>query len=600
MSLKKPIHLLYVPTIFCNMGCRYCYLGELTEEKMQPQKAVDTLRYAIENFTQNGYIPYNLSFHGGEVTTLPIHILEELFALSRDYYDAFTADIRSMGFDMHPLHIKTNLFNFHKIYDLCDKYEVSISGSVDLPLRLHEKYRVDKQGNSTLEQIQSNLKLLASYPHRKKISCVVTKEHLDAIDEFIQDIKYIHHEIGLDMSRFNVMFSFDSYTNQEKFGGQSNETAMLTHDEQVEFYEKIFAAFKGSELDKGMREEWFKEFTPDYCCSAANCGDKFFLLQSDGEVYSCPRGQSSTNYRYGNIFKQSIESIIESGFKTIERNENRLDIDEECKECLYFPYCNLGCTFVREQTQEPKSYTCKLQKAIYRNNPKKYPPYTKEEIDEHIKFYIYRNKFAHAKELKEESTQSVMLTEELYEESNSLVSLIESDRTLQHLYSDTLFVLAVNEKHYRLSSQILKNRSEILLISPQDSIALLIHKDALTLAVNPQDIANNTLHMMLLRATPVVYGDEQRMKQEHIFDHSIYTNALINAASLDREYYRLDITELLHINRHHFKEDIKNNLFFTTKGLRDYHYTKQKKNAFYHIQAINLPFANIEFYWIGE
>jgi uncharacterized protein len=32
--------------------------------------------------------------------------------------------------------------------------------------------------------------------------------------------------------------------------------------------------------------------------------------------------------------------------------------------------------------------------------------------------------------------------------------------------------------------------------------------------------------------------------------------------------------------------------------MREYHYAKQQKNAFYHIQAINLPFANIEFYAI--
>ena len=44
--------------------------------------------------------------------------------------------------------------------------------------------------------------------------------------------------------------------------------------------------------------------------------------------------------------------------------------------------------------------------------------------------------------------------------------------------------------------------------------------------------------------------------------------------------------------------DEPNNLFFTTTALRDYHYTKQKNNAYYHIQAINLPFQNIEFYYI--
>ena len=44
--------------------------------------------------------------------------------------------------------------------------------------------------------------------------------------------------------------------------------------------------------------------------------------------------------------------------------------------------------------------------------------------------------------------------------------------------------------------------------------------------------------------------------------------------------------------------DNPNNIFFTTSSLRDYHYLKQKNNAYYHIQAINLPFQNIEFFYV--
>ena len=49
-----------------------------------------------------------------------------------------------------------------------------------------------------------------------------------------------------------------------------------------------------------------------------------------------------------------------------------------------------------------------------------------------------------------------------------------------------------------------------------------------------------------------------------------------------------------------FSLENANNIFFTTSALRDYHYTKQKNNAYYHIQAINLPFQNIEFYYIDK
>jgi uncharacterized protein len=52
--------------------------------------------------------------------------------------------------------------------------------------------------------------------------------------------------------------------------------------------------------------------------------------------------------------------------------------------------------------------------------------------------------------------------------------------------------------------------------------------------------------------------------------------------------------------KNEYSNEKPNNIFFTTSSLRDYHYTKQKNNAYYHIQAINLPFQNIEFYYLDK
>lgn len=81
--------------------------------------------------------------------------------------------------------------------------------------------------------------------------------------------------------------------------------------------------------------------------------------------------------------------------------------------------------------------------------------------------------------------------------------------------------------------------------------------------------------------------------------HQIYTNTITKNISDKPEYYCVDITKLLSLYSHDLSEEHPNNLFFTTSELRDYHYTKQKNNAYYHIQAINLPFQNIEFFYIN-
>ena len=68
MNNYKFIHLLYVPTMACNMACKYCYLEDNTKDNWSNYKPVDTLKYAIKKFNDANVIPFNISLHGGEVT----------------------------------------------------------------------------------------------------------------------------------------------------------------------------------------------------------------------------------------------------------------------------------------------------------------------------------------------------------------------------------------------------------------------------------------------------------------------------------------------------------------------------------------------------
>ena len=70
-----------------------------------------------------------------------------------DYYKENQKIIEDGGFKIGNPHIKTNLFDIEKHLDTIKKFNVSISGSLDLPFSLHDKYRVTKAGSPTLERI---------------------------------------------------------------------------------------------------------------------------------------------------------------------------------------------------------------------------------------------------------------------------------------------------------------------------------------------------------------------------------------------------------------------------------------------------------------
>ena len=83
----KFIHLLYVPTMKCNMACKYCYLEDNTVDEDTKYNALETLKYAVNKFKENNVIPFNISLHGGEVTTLSKSEFHDIIEYIYNYYN---------------------------------------------------------------------------------------------------------------------------------------------------------------------------------------------------------------------------------------------------------------------------------------------------------------------------------------------------------------------------------------------------------------------------------------------------------------------------------------------------------------------------------
>ena len=181
---------------------------------------------------------------------------------------------------------------------------------------------------------------------------------------------------------------------------------------------------------------------------------------------------------------------------------------------------------------------------------------------------------------------------------NQLEEIIKQDKKLKYIYDDNVFILKVDDIEYKLSSQIIKKVRDFIYVTPESKIKIYMKKHMINEECDYPE--NNSLYIMLLSGDLVTYGDEQRTKQRHVFTHQVYKGVLDNTKTDKEDYYEYDITSLINEYKHSLTFDMPNNIFFTTSSLRDYHYIKQKNNAYYHIQAINLPFQNIEFYYIDK
>jgi len=574
--MNKFIHLLYVPTKNCNMQCSYCYLGDSTRDGDCDRSPLETLDYAVRKFKECEIIPFNISLHGGEVTTLSKEDFASLVRYIRDYYEENRTLITENGFKVGNPHIKTNLFGIDRHLDAIREYNVSISGSLDLPLSLHREYRLTKGGGDTLPKILENIALLESLPNRKKVSATIFREHFLRMDEMIRDIKFLHESTCLDMNDFNFMIGFAS----SNIHPSCRPLTPLSEDEQVELFRRMNEEFENTDLKKGLDGAWFAEFTQAYCTNCDLCSEKFFLLERNGDVYSCVRGQGDRDFYYGNVYEDTPEEIMNRARLKIYNVHNLTPLPEECAECGYLHLCKTGCPFVKKEYGSGKSYTCRLQKEIYKKNGEA------EEREAYPFEYLRR---VHPQLCKDHLPKANA-------PENSLEDLISRDEKLQRVYDPDAFILVCDGNEYRLESQLTKSLRDFIFIGNHSKITLYTRKDVID-ALSDYPV-NNALYMMLLSGDTVVYGDEGREKQEHIMTHLIYKSTLARRES-DREgYYRTDLTKILRPYLPHLSRERENNLFFTTSALRDYHYTKQKNNGYYHIAAMDLPFQNIEFYYI--
>lgn len=600
--LLRPIHLLYVPTLCCNLSCRYCYLGEQTTQaalKTDAARAVQTLRAVLDRLDDSGVLAFNISLHGGEVTTLPPAVLDALFATIRGYYLAHFDDIAALGHKKSVPHIKTNLYTFAPLYDLLDRHKVSISASIDLPLSMHGQYRTTRGGKPWLDRAIDNIRLLARYPHAKKISATLCQEHLADIPAFIDDIWFIHRELGFDMNNFNIMFAFSSGLNSAAKGDDALQA--VSPALQLALYEALNHEFAGTELEDGLRRNWFDEFKPSYCTNAFNCGERFYLLQSDGSVYSCVRGQGLESFHYGNLLTDPVEEVLNAGARKICQVHQAQGFDETCRRCEYLHLCKTGCPVVKRQNGSGRSYTCELQQAIYRDNPKSFPAANMEKQQAYMYEYahgMHSNLIVSGELAAPKMAPAVLLPRDLHEDKNTLQALIAADPILQTLYDDEIFILELPDEMVALTSQLLKTQSTWYMLAAGDRLMLHVRKSVFAAACD--EPIRNTLYLQMLRDTPVTYGDERRTKQEHLFTYQLYASCLLASDRFGPDFMMADLAGIIGLHEGLYRKGVLNNLFVTTSYLREYHYQKQKANAFYHIQAVNLPFQNIEFHYLHE
>jgi uncharacterized protein len=149
----------------CNLNCSYCYVYNMGDEGWRSlpkrmsadvQRATITQLVALSRAQQR---PFSVVLHGGEPLLLGASRLADLFA-------ALRAELPPR----YGLHIQTNgLLLSNCILDLCAKFHVGISISLDGPRDINDQHRVRHDGRGSHSGIVDAVERVRSHRMAKEL-----------------------------------------------------------------------------------------------------------------------------------------------------------------------------------------------------------------------------------------------------------------------------------------------------------------------------------------------------------------------------------------------------------------------------------------------
>ena len=332
----------------CNLSCAYCFYTE-KEALFSRNEAFGMSNEVLEQYIKNyimvsGAPEVSFVWQGGEPTLRGLDFFRKAVQLQEKY----AGNKRILNsLQTNGTLLDDNWGKFLKEHDFL------VGISIDGPERIHDRYRLDKSGRGSFQQVMKGLSYLRKYEIPFNALCCVTRESAYQAKEIYDFFR----EQGIAFIQFIPIVERARNPEAERLGLRlgcpaSREEVEVT-DWSVEA--EAYGAFLIQVFDQWVRKdvgqihvmnfEWalssWMGLPSTVCVFAKECGSAL-VVEHDGSVYSCDH-YVYPEHRLGNLMTDRTASMIQSDKQKTFGMAKKEALPRYCRNCPAEFACHGEC-----------------------------------------------------------------------------------------------------------------------------------------------------------------------------------------------------------------------------------------------------------------
>jgi uncharacterized protein len=378
-SMAKGIHVVAKPIgPVCNLNCEYCFYLEkqaLFGPGEQYRMSDAVLSSFLTNYVASQATPIvEFVWQGGEPTLLGLHFFKRVVELQKSFLGTKTI---TNSLQTNGTLLSDEWCAFLK------KHNFMVGISLDGPKEIHDRYRRDRKGDGTFDQVMRGLRLLQR--HRVEynvLACVAretAKRPLDVYHffkkegvEFIQFTPIVERKADSSSREIGLLLAGPATLNREE--EQTDVTPWSVIPEEygdflIAIYEDWVRHDVGSVFVMNFEwalNAWIGNPSP-VCVHAKECG-RSVVTEHNGDVFACDHCVYP-HYRLGNIKTDRLSTLVEKSLQAGFGIAKETALPRWCRECDALKACQGGCPkhrFTTSYYDEPGlHYLCEGYKKFF-------------------------------------------------------------------------------------------------------------------------------------------------------------------------------------------------------------------------------------------